>query len=77
VSPRRFTAPAVGGGGCRQADLRGRGFHGRGLRGAAWGGADSRGVRDRVVRCRAVFWSGLTKDPGRGHRGADPSGADA
>ena len=24
MSPRRFTAPAVGGGGCRQADLRGR-----------------------------------------------------
>ena len=77
MSPRRFTAPAVGGGGCRQADLRGRGFHGRGLRGAAWGGADSRGVRDRVIRCRAVFWSGVTKDPGPGQRGADPSGADA
>jgi len=77
VSPRRFTAPAVGAGGCRQADLRGRGFHGRNLRGAAWGGADSRGVRDRVVRCRLAFWSGLTKKPGRGQRGDDPSGADA
>ena len=77
MSPRRFTAPAVGSGGCRQADLRGIGFHGQGMRGAAWQGADARGVRDRVARCRAVFWSGLTKDPGRGQPGADPSGADA
>ena len=77
MSPRRFTAPVVGSGGCRQADLRGIGFHGLGLRGAAWQGADARGVRDRVVRCRLAFWSGLTKSPGRGQRGTDPSGADA
>ena len=44
MSPRRFTAPAVGSGGCRQADLRGIGFHGQGMRGAAWQGVDTRGV---------------------------------
>jgi hypothetical protein len=69
VSPRRFTAPAVGTGGCRPSDLRGASFHGHGVRGAAWAGADKRGVRDRVVRCGLVFWSGITRRPGgRGRR---------
>ena len=75
MSPRRFTAPAVGTGGCRLADLRGMSFHGHGVRGAAWAGADKRGVRDRVVHCRLVFWSGIRGRPSRGSRGADPSGA--
>ena len=77
MSPRRFTAPSVGSGGCRQADLRGIGFHGRGMRGAAWQGADSRGVRDRVVRCRLTFWSGIRKRTGPGESGPDTSGASA
>ena len=77
MSPRRFTAPAVGSGGCRQADLRGIGFHGQGMRGAAWQGADARGVRDRVVRCRLTFWSGITKRTGPGETGPDTSGASA
>ncbi len=77
MSPRRFTAPAVGSGGCRQADLRGTGFHGRGMRGAAWQGADARGVRDRVVRCRLTFWSGIRKRISPGDSGPDTSGASA
>ena len=77
MSPRRFTAPAVGSGGCRQADLRGIGFHGQGMRGAAWQGADARGVRDRVVRCRLTFWSGIRKRTGQGESGPDTSGATA
>ena len=77
MSPRRFTAPAVGAGGCRPYEVRGASFHGRGVRGAAWGGADKRGVRDRVVRCGLVFWSGIRRRPGRGSRGADSSGAGA
>jgi len=54
VSPRRFTAPAVGSGGCRQADLRGIGFHGRGVRGAAWQGADYIRTHD-VAAARDAF----------------------
>ena len=76
MSPRRFTAPAVGAGGCRPADMRGIGFHGRGLAGAAWAGVSSRGVYDRQVRCRLAFWSGLRRrSPGRDQRGPDTSGA--
>jgi hypothetical protein len=76
VSPRRFTGPAVGSGGCRQADLRGVRLHGGDVRGGAWEGADSRGVRDRVLRCRLAFWSGIGRRPGRSSRGTDTSGAD-
>lgn len=76
MSPRRFTAPAVGAGGCRPTDMRGPGFHGRGLSGAAWAGASSRGVYDRAVRCQLAFWSGIRKrSPGRDQRGPDTSGA--
>jgi hypothetical protein len=75
MSPRKFTTPAVGAGGCRPAALRGIGFHGRGVSGAAWAGASSRGVRDRPLRCRQVFWSGIRKArPGR-ERGSGSSGA--
>ena len=77
MSPRRFTAPAVGAGGCRPADMRGIGFHGGGVSGAAWAGASSRGVRDRPVRCRQLFWSGIRKSrPGR-DRDTGTSGAGA
>jgi hypothetical protein len=72
VSPRRFTAPAVGSGGCRPADLRGLRTHGRGVLGGAWEGAGSRGVRDRVIRCRLSFWAGIDRRPGRGQRGSAP-----
>jgi hypothetical protein len=76
VSPRRFTTPAVGAGGCRPAELRGSGFHGRGLSGAAWAGASARGVYDRPVHCRQTFWSGIRKrSSGRDQRGPDSSGA--
>jgi hypothetical protein len=63
MSPRRFTAPAFGAGGCRAADLRGIGFHGRGVSGAAWAGARCRGVPDRPVRCGLAFWSGIRRRP--------------
>jgi len=77
MSPRRFTAPAVGSGGCRSADLRGVRLHGGGVLGGAWEGADARGVRDRVVRCGLGFWSGIGRRPGRSSRGTDTSGAGA
>jgi hypothetical protein len=74
MSPRRFTAPAVGAGGCRPTDMRGIGFHGRGLSGAVWAGASSRGVYERPVRCRHTFGSGIgRRSPGRGQRGPDTS----
>jgi hypothetical protein len=45
MNPRRFTAPVVGAGGCRAADLRGIGFHGRGVSDAAWAGVANDGAR--------------------------------
>ena len=50
MSPRRFTAPAFGAGGCRPADLRGIGFHGRGVSGEAIADAmaEFRGVLRRL-----------------------------
>jgi hypothetical protein len=78
VSPRRFTVPAVGAGGCRPFDLHGlRTWHGRGVRGAAWAGSNAHGVRDRVPRCCLAFYSGISWRPPRDSRPDDDSGADA
>lgn len=80
MSPRRFTVPVVGAGGCRPADLHGiRTLHGHGVRGAAWAGSSTgTGDRDRVVRCRLAFWSGIRRNrPGRGQAPDDTSGAGA
>jgi hypothetical protein len=79
VSPRRFTVPVVGAGGCRPFDLHGlRTWHGRGVRGAAWAGSNTHGVRDRVPRCSFAFWSGIRNRPSSGGGSPDDtSGADA